>query len=419
MSNSLPNSRSSMILLFSSISNYLDVGSGAAISTRETLLALVRRGHAVRVFCGAIFDDPELDVGELFHVLTSRGVTPEIKGMEGVVEGERIAFNLVRFNDSGIEATVFVPLEVERSPRGSLSEKVENLFARILYNELKSFRPDVFASYGGAKSLRLAARGAKRLGARTVFMLHNLSYTRRESFRYFDEIVVPSDFAGRRYRERLGLETKTLAPLIDPEKTLVRENTRRFVTYVNPSVEKGLYFFIGLALLFNARRPDVLFQIVEGRGQLEKLATIPEARRLTNLYALRRVAAASDFLKETRLLLFPSLCEETFGRVAVEAGLNGVPVLCGDRGNLPELVGDSELVLPLPNRFTPYSRRLPTEEELAPWFSVITRLWDDDGYASQIGTKLKDRFQRYSYPVVAAETETFFREFAILNDYPH
>lgn len=405
-----------MKLLFSSISNYLDVGSGAAISTRETLLELARRGHRVRVFCGTVFDDPELGVGELFRVLSALGVAPDVKAMEGTVEGERIAFNLIRFNDSGIEATVFVPTNAEASPRGGLPAKVETLFTRILCDHLKSFLPDAFASYGGAKGLRAAARAAKRLGARTVFMLHNLSYTRRESFRYFDEIVVPSAFAGRCYYERLGIETQTLAPLIDPQKTLVRENTRRFVTFVNPSPEKGLYFFVGLALMFNERRPDVIFQLVEGRGRLERLATIPEARRLTNLYALRRVSAPSDFLKETRLLLVPSLCEETFGRVVVEAGLNGIPALCGNRGSLPELVEDSELLLPIPSRFTPTSRILPTEEELEPWFSAVSRLWDDSSSAASAGQRLQKRFQRYSYPVVAAQTEELFRSFAEKSD---
>ena len=270
--------------------------------------------------------------------------------------------------------------------------------------------PDV---EGALEEIRYAA---KRLGARTVFMLHNLSYTRRESFRYFDEIVVPSAFAGRCYYERLGIETQTLAPLIDPQKTLVRENTRRFVTFVNPSPEKGLYFFVGLARIFNERRPDVLFQLVEGRGRLERLATIPEARRLTNLYALRRVSAPSDFLKETRLLLVPSLCEETFGRVVVEAGLNGIPALCGNRGSLPELVDDSELLLPIPSRFTPTSRILPTEEELEPWFSAVSRLWDDSSSAASAGQRLQKRFQRYSYPVVAAQTEELFRSFAEKSD---
>ncbi len=399
-----------MKLLFSSISNYLDVGSGAAISTRETLLELARQGHAVRVFCGSVFDDPELDVGELFRVLSAFGVAPDVKAMEGSVEGERIAFNLIRFNDSGIEATVFVPTNAEASPRGGLPAKVEALFTRILCDHLKSFRPDAFASYGGAKGLRVAARTAKRLGARTVFMLHNLSYTRRESFRYFDEIVVPSDFAGRCYRERLGIETQTLAPLIDPQKTLVHENTRRFVTFVNPSPEKGLYFFVGLARIFNERRPDVIFQLVEGRGRLERLATIPEARRLTNLYALRRVSAPSDFLKETRLLLVPSLCEETFGRVVVEAGMNGIPALCSDRGALPEVVGDRKLVLPIPQRFTPATRAIPTPEETEDWLAALVALWDSPDDAERLGAKLQEQIQRYAKDDVANRLEALLCE---------
>ena len=115
-------------------------------------------------------------------------------------------------------------------------------------------------------------------------------------------------------------------------KVVATERAPRFLTFVTPTVEKGLYFFLGIARELGERRPDIPILLVEGRGKVHRLAMIPEARKLTNLNVLERVESPALFFKETRLLLVPSLCEETFGRVVVEAGLNGIPALCSDRG---------------------------------------------------------------------------------------
>lgn len=45
-----------MRILFSSYHNYLDPTSGAAVSTRATLLELVRKGFEVRTNCACFFD---------------------------------------------------------------------------------------------------------------------------------------------------------------------------------------------------------------------------------------------------------------------------------------------------------------------------------------------------------------------------
>ncbi|MBP5621559.1 MAG: glycosyltransferase, partial [Thermoguttaceae bacterium] len=82
-----------------------------------------------------------------------------------------------------------------------------------------------------------------------------------------------------------------------------------------------------------------------------------------------------DFYAVTKLLIAPSLVEETFGRV-VEAAMNGVPVIASDRGALAELTTDSSVKLSIPRRFTPTGGKDPTREELRPWLDAILALWD-------------------------------------------
>ena len=65
--------------------------------------------------------------------------------------------------------------------------------------------------------------------------------------------------------------------------------------------------------------------------------------------------------------------------VAAEAQLNGIPVLAGGRGALPEVVGAGGLCLPIPADYTPESRTPPPAEDVAPWVDAIVGLWDDPG----------------------------------------
>ncbi len=63
-------------LLFSSFHNYLDQGSGAAISAREVLRELARQGWRVRALCGSFFDDATADENSFYATLKRRDITP-------------------------------------------------------------------------------------------------------------------------------------------------------------------------------------------------------------------------------------------------------------------------------------------------------------------------------------------------------
>ncbi len=47
-----------------------------------------------------------------------------------------------------------------------------------------------------------------------------------------------------------------------------------------------------------------------------------------------------------RVLLVPSVVEDAFPRVIVEAGLTGLPSIGSDRGGIPEAISDGGMVLP-------------------------------------------------------------------------
>ena len=401
-------------LLFSSFHNYFDQASGAAISAREVLRELARRGWRVRVLCGSFFDDATADETSFYATLKRRDVAATVERKRAALAGQSVDFRLVRFLDDGIEATVFFADDAASRilPRGALSRPSGELLLKLLLDECKANKPDVYLTYGGYWAALPAAKIAKKFGAANVFYLCNFAYNRRDLFAEFDRIVVPSEFAKSFYRQKLGVATDVIPPLIDDSKFRVADNSRRFLTFVNPSPEKGRYFFVGIVRDLGRRRPEIPILVVESRSKITTFATSPEARTASNLYTLQQVDDPREFYRQTRVLAAPSLCAESFGRVAVEAGLNGIPVVCSNRGALPEVVENWGITLDVPRRFTPSARTIPTPDEVAPWVDAIATLWNDDGYAQTLARVAVERLERYAFQNVAAQTVAFFDDVA-------
>jgi glycosyltransferase involved in cell wall biosynthesis len=97
----------------------------------------------------------------------------------------------------------------------------------------------------------------------------------------------------------------------------------------------------------------------------------------------------------TRIVLLPSVCLENQPLVAVEAMINGVPVIGSDRGGIPETLGDCGGVLPLPACLTPISQAVLTAEEVEPWVQAVIRLWDDRALYEQQSVKARREAQRW------------------------
>jgi glycosyltransferase involved in cell wall biosynthesis len=159
----------------------------------------------------------------------------------------------------------------------------------------------------------------------------------------------------------------------------------RYFTFVNPQPNKGVFWFVGLAAELGRRRPEIPLLVVEGRGGADWLART--GLDLSGLTNLRRMAHTPDpraFYRVSRAVLMPSLWQESFGRVAAEALINGIPVLASSRGALPDTLGQAGFVFDIPALYTPTSRIVPSAAEVKPWLVQLERLWDDDAwYAAQ------------------------------------
>ncbi|MBQ9372415.1 MAG: glycosyltransferase family 4 protein [Thermoguttaceae bacterium] len=403
-----------MKVLFGSYHNISDLGSGAAISARSLLRELVQRGAEAATVSGAFFDGDVPSCADFLQSLRRQGIRSDVK--KGTIkrnEGQKLdSFQVVHYNDDGVDSTAFLPEEAFASPQSAydISLASSKAFHRLLYDKIAEFSSDVFLSYGAYRTALNGPRIARRFGATTVFYLCNHSYRRKELFNEYDACVVPSEHTRKHYRDLIGLDALVLPPIIDEARTLTDSNTREFVTLINLSREKGLFFFLGIARELEKRRPEIPLLVVESRTSALELLKIPGASALSNLHVMKTTTRPSEIYARTRITLVPSLCEETFGRVAVESALNGIPVLTSGRGALSEVL-PSEFCLPIPKRFTPFVNAPPTPDEVAPWVDAIIRLWDDDALALRVGEKLKEATQKYRQERVAQLSFETFAQF--------
>ncbi len=397
-----------MRVLFGSYHNYLDFSSGAAISTRSTLKALAQNGWKISVFNGPAFDATRFGVDPLQVIARQINSSITVQRLKTTLDGQSISFRFAKFNDSGIDATVFLPDEPQRRVSNN-PIALTKLFFHAFSQRIQEVSPEIFCTYGGDPRIVKLAQEARKRGTKTVFHLHNLAYRDRVLFDAFDAIVVPSTFAQKHYQNKLGVDSVVIPPLVEEDSVLVSQNAKRYITFVNPSIEKGRYFFIGLANELGKLRPEIPFLLVESRDTTDSLKKSTTARLLTNLYRIDSTSEPRNFYELTKILLVPSLCEESFGRVVVEAGVNGIPALYSNRGALPEVCGIPQTILPIPNRFHACANFVPTEEETRPWVEIILRLWDNENYATEIGSKLRRHILQYSNSIVEAQTLDFYR----------
>jgi glycosyltransferase involved in cell wall biosynthesis len=177
----------------------------------------------------------------------------------------------------------------------------------------------------------------------------------------FRAYIANSQFTAERFFRRFGIRPHVIVPIFRPERYHATGH-RRYATLINPVPEKG----VELAFAIAALCPDIPFLFVRAwRLRPQDLFSL-KARvgRLPNVELIDARFDMKSVYGATRILLAPSISEETWGRVASEAQCSGVPVLGSDAGGLPEAIGPGGTII---------ARNAPPEV----WAEELQRLWND------------------------------------------
>jgi glycosyltransferase involved in cell wall biosynthesis len=396
-------------ILFVTRHCYLDNSNGAAVSSRELIQVLARRGFSVEVL-SSITMDLAIDVnpvawftdqGWSFEDIPGHSWSFDVHGIraESPPHLRLIAQGVPVVLHRGTTTGRHEPDEVERRE-----------FIQLFDIIVSRFRPDVVVGYGGDRLQSEVFAHARRQGCITVFNLHNFRYGSINPFKNVNALRVPSHFSANYYHQALGLECSVIPNPVQRDRIEIRRREPKYLTFVNPSVEKGVYAFARIADELGRKRPDIPLLVVESRGTEEDVAACGlDLRCHGNVYFMSHTHDPCRFYRVSRAMLMPSLMSESFGRIAAEAMCNGIPVVASNRGALPETLGGSGIILSLPERMTRTTKILPMAEELTPWVEAIIRLWDDSEYYNNLSRRATAEAERWDPETLEPQYVRFFR----------
>lgn len=190
---------------------------------------------------------------------------------------------------------------------------------------------------------RLLGRALER-GFPTFFMAHNLApVVLGLPFPVGLHVIASAPITARHLAPLARGEVGVVLPLIEADRYRVTRRSSDHVTFVNPIPEKGL----GIAVEVARRLPDERFLFVEGGwpGVQKDATRLAAARALPNVELWPYQSDMRDVYAVTDILLMPSQLTESFGRVVIEAQVNGIPVVAADAGGLPFTVGEGGILI--------------------------------------------------------------------------
>jgi hypothetical protein len=207
------------------------------------------------------------------------------------------------------------------------------------------FEPDIIVTHHGPGARVTQAISQDYPEARVVAVYHNERYDIEDIKALDAELEVFNTFwVGSAIRRPgaaglSGLEHGMLVvhPPLEFERHSVEE-TGSAVALVNLQENKGVRVFQELA----RRMPDVRFLGVEGTHGTQEKPRIPNIEYVPVTQDMR------DVWRKTRVVLMPS-GYESYGMVAAEAQVNGIPVIANPTPGLAECLGNAGIYIPRAN----------------------------------------------------------------------
>jgi hypothetical protein len=395
-----------------------DPTAGVTQSLRTIMEWLAGAGHACHILTTARFESPVTftiedhlrQQGVALPPLASQSGRPRRSGKKRRMADRPV----VHYTVKDVPVTLLLTRHNDES-RPHRAEATQ--FLALLEQLLTDFAPDQLIACNGHPMIREAMAHARKRGVTTAFAVRGFGYDQPRYFKDVDHAFTCSQFLTDVYREKVGLISTPIEPPIDWSTVVAPTDSRAFVTFVHPALHKGLLLFARLADMLGSRRPDIPVLVVQSGQSGGSLNGIPgiDFGKYPQIMAAPPVPTPADYFALTRILLVPSVWEEPFGRVAAEAMINGVPPIVGNRGSLPNVVGGDFAnggggrVLPIPDWMTSKTTRLPSEQEVEPWYEAVCTLWDDAALYQSVAARARQiAEERYSEDVSRKQHVNYF-----------
>lgn len=238
----------------------------------------------------------------------------------------------------------------------------------MVQREIGQWKPGVIVTHH--QHAGLAIKTGKMIKARSAYLVHNNFDINRRPLRGRPDLVVfNSDWVRDSLVSKFGAPKNqmTFHPPLTPNRHMV-ETTGDAYTLCNLNKDKGAQLFYELAAAEPTRK---FIGVVGGHGVQIIRKNLPNVEIMEHGPDMKRV------WEKTRVLLMPSV-QESYGLVAVEAGLNGIPTVAHPTDGLLENLGPGGL--------------FADRDSVAEWQHHLNRLDDQFAYgeASQYARSRAD-----------------------------
>lgn len=190
-----------------------------------------------------------------------------------------------------------------------------------------------------------------------------------------DLVIANSKFTARELYAH-SIEAEVVYPFVDLSSYEIPSPGRGdSILFVNPTYHKGLDIVLRIAQQLPAQR----FLMVGDSSRSVK----ERVESYDNIQLQGFCDDMRDVYRKTRIALVPSVWEEPFGRIPVEAGINGIPTIASARGGLPESVGEGGILV-------------GDIWNIEKWIKAIRRLDDPETYR-EFSAKAKENAKKFKF----------------------
>jgi surfactin synthase thioesterase subunit/glycosyltransferase involved in cell wall biosynthesis len=384
-----------MRILLAHNSLYYPSHGGGDKSNRLLMEALAARGHEVRVVARLERFGPE-EQDRFLRRLASAGIQAEVISPE------------VRLRLNGVDVRTL-----------TLDPHLRAFFS----GHVAAFDPDVIIASTDDPAQLLLDIAIRTARARVVYLVRATIATpfgpdsstpnaqRAEMLRRCDGVVGVSEYVAR-YMSRWGAIPAIHVPisLLEPgDYPNLGGFENPFVTLVNPCAVKGISIFLSLA----RRMPAVRFAAVPTWGT--NAADLAALRECPNIAILEPVDNIDEILRQTRVLLVPSVWAEARSRIVVEAMARGVPVVASEVGGIPEAKLGVPYLIPV-NPIVRYKAAVDEnmapvaevpEQDAGPWQAALERLLTDREHYERLSEQSRAAALEYARNLSVRPFEQF------------
>jgi glycosyltransferase involved in cell wall biosynthesis len=385
-------------ILLAHNSPYYPSYGGGDKSNRLLMEALAARGHAVRVVA-RVEHFGEQSHAALVWELTGRGIPMSASGAG------------VEFRLNGVDVRIL-----------SRDASLRPYFAA----QVRAFDPEIIITSTDDPAHLMLEIALRSASAHVVYLVRATvalpfgpdsglpSAFHTQALRQADGVVAVSEYVAQ-YTRQWGAVEAIHVPisLLDPggHPHLGRFDNR-FVSMVNPCAVKGISIFLALAERF----PAVEFAAIPTWGTTA--ADFAALRKQPNVSVLAPVDDIDVLLRQTRVMLAPSLWAEARSRVILEAMSRGIPVMASAVGGLAEAMLGVDYLLPV----NPVAHYRPTVDELmvpaaeippqdvGPWAAVLERLLTDRAHYEALSARARGTALAYARDLNAGPFEAFLEK---------